>query len=874
MIAVVTVVVMVTTGALVWTVQRSFPEFDGQLNVPVLDSDVTVYRDALGVPQIYAETTQDLFRAQGYVHAQDRFWEMDFRRHLTAGRLAELFGPDQLETDIYLRTMGWRRVAEQEYELLGADTRRYLDAYAEGVNAYLAEHDGAEVSLEYAVLGVIGGGGAIEEWTPVDSLAWLKAMAWNLRGNMVQEIDRATMLANGLTRAQVEELYPAYPQQQHTPIVTSGRLNGGAFEPDAGQRSGSAGQPPQEGAAEGDGSPADESRPPQSGEMSATQVERAQEEAASLVRAVGTDLSTLSGMVGRDSTGLGSNSWVVSGEHTASGMPLLANDPHLGASMPSVWHQSGLHCVEVGPECPFDVVGFGFAGLPGIVIGHNRQIAWGLTNLGPDVTDLYLEKIEGDTYLVDGEKRALRTRTETITVAGADDVEITVRSTEHGPLLSDAAAGAKLREIGATPPVTAEGEPAEQAQPGGDYGVALRWTALEPGTTADAIFQLNQAGDFAEFREAARLFEVPAQNLVYADVEGNIGYQAPGTIPIRGRGQGRWPAPGWNSAYDWTGVIPFDQLPWAFNPERGYIVTANQAVIDTDYTNLLTTDWAYGYRSQRINTMLATATDDGGGLTVADMSQMQYDSLNAGARAIVPHLLQAQVEGVAAQAQRLLGEWDFQQDVDSAAAAFYNATWRHLLALTFDELDEEMAMSGGSRGFLVVSRLLDDPGSPWWDSPGGGASGRDAVVAAALERAAVELSERLGDDPSQWRWGELHMLTVRNESLGTSGVAPVEWLFNRGPVEAPGGTSIVNATGWDTSTPGYEIYRGPSMRMVLDLSDLDASRWSNLTGTSGHAFHPNYADQLPMWAQGESAPMPFTRSAVEEAAEHELVLAP
>ncbi|GLU48628.1 penicillin acylase family protein [Nocardiopsis ansamitocini] len=833
---------LVTAGLAVWTVQRSFPDTDGELSVPGLSAPATVHRDAGGIPHIYADTSRDLFLAQGYVHAQDRFWAMDFNRHVTAGRTAELFGADQVATDVYLRTMGWRRVAEQEYALLGADTREYLDAYTEGVNGYLDGRAAPAVSLEYAVLGLTNGDYAIEPWTPADSLAWLKAMAWDLAGNMDAEIDRASLLAGGLTREQVEELYPDYPEAEHAPILAEGTVEDGVFTTGGGTDEGDAANPPYDAA-----------------------------EAARVLRELGEGLSGLPELLGPDdSPDLGSNSWVVSGDHTASGRPLLANDPHLGAAMPSVWAQMGLHCTTVGEECPFDVTGFTFPGLPGVVIGFNQQIAWGFTNLGPDVTDLYLEKIEGDFAIVDGAAEPLETRAETIAVAGGDDVEITVRSSRHGPLMSDPELGAQLRALGEDAPVDAEGEPAGTARPGG-YGVAMSWTALRPGRTADAIFLLNRARDFEEFRTAASFFEVPAQNLVYADTDGGIGYQAPGLIPVRGKGDGRWPAPGWDSDYDWEGFVPFEELPSVRDPESGMIVAANQAVIGTDYPNLLTRDWDYGYRSQRITTLLAEAVGEGG-ITVADMSRIHMDNENSGARAVVPHLLAAEVSGPAARARDLLADWDYQQDVDSAAAAVYNATYKHLLPLVFDELGDLGPPSNASRSWLLLGALVEAPESPWWK--GSVADNRDDALAMALERATDELTDLLGDDPADWRWGDLHTLTATNASLGTSGIAAVEWLFNRGPVESGGGSSTVNATGWNASAEGYAITTVPSMRMVVDLGDLDASRWVNLTGASGHAFHPHYADQLEPWARGETFPMRASTGAVRAAAERTLVLTP
>ena len=454
------------------------------------------------------------------------------------------------------------------------------------------------------------------------------------------------------------------------------------------------------------------------------------------------------------------------------------------------------------------------------------------------------------------------TRAETVKVAGGEDVEFTVRSTRHGPLLSDTAAGGDLAGIAEDPPV-------EGAEEGVEYAVALQWTALSPGTTADALFMMNRARGWEDFRQAASAFTVPAQNLIYADNDGNIGYQAPGAVPVRGKGDGRYPAPGWDSAYDWEGYLPFEELPSVRNPGSGFIVTANQSGVDADYPHLLTDDWDYGYRSQRINDLLEEAIAEGP-VTGEDMSRIHMDSYHLGAEAIVPHLLEVELSGTAARGRDLLRDWDLYTEPDSAGAAFYQATWRHLLPLLFDEL-EPVTMTGNSRGMYVVGGLLEDPDSAWWS--GEGADGRDAVLAAAMEAAAEELTELLGDDPAAWRWGDLHTLTATHQSFGTSGIGAVEWLFNRGPVESSGGSAIVNATGWDDKK-GYEITAVPSMRMVVDLSDRDASTWVHLTGNSGHAFHPNYDDQLEPWSRGETMPFAFGPDAVRAASVDELTLAP
>ena len=546
------VLALAATGFVVWSVRRAFPDVDGRLALPGLTTWVTVVRDRYGIPQLYADNAHDLFEAQGYVHAQDRFWEMDFRRHVTAGRLAELFGPDQVPTDAFLRTSGWRRVAEQEWTILAPDTRAYLQAYADGVNAWIQANGGPTgngvKSLEYTVLGLTTSGYTVEPWTPIDSLAWLKAMAWDLRGNMEQEIDRASLLAAGLTRDQIEQLYPGYPYDRNAPIVPTGGIVDGTFDAAAPV----APVPPATATVLRDAAPA----------LSAV---------SAAVRRVPT-------LLGDNASGdIGSNSWVIGGALTTTGKPLLANDPHLSPSMPGIWYQMGLHC-----SCPYNVEGFTFSGVPGVVIGHNARIAWGFTNLNPDVSDLYLEKVDGDKVFDGTTWVPLTVRTETIKVAGADPVTITVRASKHGPLLSDRSG--ELAGIAAAPPVDASGSPQSRLTPGPTpsldasapgvppaasslgYAVALRWTALDPGHTADALFLLNTAANWTDFRRAASMFEVPAQNLVYADVDGNIGYQSPGKVPVRGKGDGRWPAPGWDPAYDWTGYLPVRRVADRLQP--------------------------------------------------------------------------------------------------------------------------------------------------------------------------------------------------------------------------------------------------------------------------------------------------------------------
>ncbi|MFY1652854.1 penicillin acylase family protein [Solwaraspora sp. WMMB762] len=858
--------ILVVLLSFAWAVRRSFPDYSSVIIMPGLSSGVTAYRDDHGIPHLYASNQLDLFVAQGYVHAQDRFWEMDFRRHLASGRLAELFGPSEIPTDAFLRTMGWRAVAEQEWELLTPDARANLEAYAAGVNAWMSDNGGSEASgtksLEYAVLGLQNPGYTVEPWSPVDSISLLKTMAWDLIGNIYSEMDRSVLLGQGLTRAQIEQLFPAYPFERNAPIVSGGSIVNGAFDAKTAAAGGSLG---------GEGGAADQAW---------------RGDAAPALEALRGRIAALPARLGVSGTGVGSNSWVVSGDLTASGKPLLANDPHLGPSLPGVWYQNGLHCT-----CDYNAAGFSLAGMPGLLIGHNGRISWGLTNLGADVADLYVEKIVGDRYFDGTTWLPLTIRDETIEVAGGDPITVKVRSTKHGPLLSDRMSD--IFTIAARPPLDPSGSPYAQVSPthipsldvgapgvpahasAQPYAVALRWTALDPGRTIDAMFDLNRASNWTEFRAAAALFDVPAQNMIYADVDGNIGYQAPGRIPIRGKGDGRWPAPGWDPAYDWTGFIPFEALPNEYNPDDGVIITANQAVAGPHYPYLITNDWSYGYRSQRIADMIIDRASRGK-LTIDDMRAMQMDNYNGFAATVVPALLAAPLadgdENVA-QARDLLRGWDFQQPAETpaasaAAAAFYNATLLHLVRRTFDELPAGRLPGAGDDGWETLRPLLAEPRSPWWDDKRTPVTETmNDMLSLAMSDAERELSDRLGDDPTAWRWGDLHTLALENGSLGQSGIAPVEMLFNRGPVPVGGGGGIVNATSWVT-TQGYEVTYVPSMRMIVDLSDLNGSRWVQLTGTSGHAFHRNYTDQVDLWRTGQDTPMLWDRPNIESAAEH------
>ncbi|QDO89812.1 penicillin acylase family protein [Ornithinimicrobium ciconiae] len=854
------ILVLVAAAVLgVGLTRRSFPQVDGELTLAGLSGEVEVLRDAQGVTHIYADTSEDLFMAQGFTAAQDRFFQMDLRRHVTAGRLAELVGEPGVETDTVIRTMGWRRVAEQELTMLDPQTRRYLAAYTAGVNGYLEQNASpSQVSLEYVVLGQSVPDYRIEPWTDVDSLAWLKAMAWDLRGNYADELARARLVGE-VSRAQLGALYPDYPYDEHAPILSEDE-----WKPAA----------PQTGGDEGDsGDDRGGAAPPRGSQYSGS----AEVAGSGVYTDTLAALDAVPNLLG-EGAGIGSNSWVVSGEHTESGLPLLANDPHLGIAQPGVWMQIGLHCREVSEACPFDVTGFSFAGFPGIIIGHNTDIAWGLTNLDPDVTDFYLEEVNDQGQVRRGNAwEPVQQRIETIKVAGGQDVSITVRETRHGPILSDVLD--PVRKAGQTAPING-------VETLSTYDVSMAWTGLQRTRTADAVFLLNSAHDWDSFRDAARQFAVPSQNLIYADTQGNIGYQAPGLVPIResstnGQPPGFFPAQGWLPAYDWKGWVPFSQMPSTFNPADGVIVTANQAVTESN-TPFLTSESDRGFRSQRIADLIAQKSAEGP-LTTADMHEIQGDTHNAFADVLIEALLEIDVPSsdFYRQPQQMLADWDRTAPADgeqSAAAMYYYAVWANILDLTFeDELPADLAADGNSRWMLVVEDLLDSPEDVWWDDrrTAGVVETRDEILRQAMINARLDLTQRIAKDPTEWQWGSLHNMPLRHEVLGGDSVPDaLRWAFNDGPYPAPGGSSLVNAFNWEAGSGSYRVTSGPSMRMVVDLADLDASTWVNQSGNSGHAFHPNYNDQTQAWLANESYPWSFSREAVVESAEHTLTLTP
>jgi penicillin amidase len=797
-------VAILAAGGGYFVIRRSFPTINGTIKVTGLQSQVEVYRDSWGVPHVYASSPHDLFFAQGYVHAQDRFWQMEFWRRIGSGRLSEILGESALANDRFIRTLGWHRTAAQELEQLDDEMRAVLEAYAEGVNAYISTHRG-RLGLEFTILGLTGVKFDPEPWTPLNTITWAKVMAWDLGGNMETELLRAQVAAR-LGASAVSEVVSPYPDDY--PVIVPNPLTGATLE----------------------------SLP----------------EAAFDLHPLGTG------------EGIGSNNWAVAGSRTETGMPLLANDMHLGIQMPSIWYEIGLHCEPVGPDCPLNVTGFSFAGVPGVIVGHNDHIAWGVTNLGPDVQDLFIERINPQNpnqYEYQGEWLDMEVVREEIRVAGEEEpVVVNARLTRHGPIINDVAGGTEDEWFFGWQPL------------------ALSWTALQPSTLLQSVLLLDQASNWEDFREALSYWDVPSQNFVYADVEGNIGYQAPGRIPIRASGNGSMPAPGWTGEYEWVDTIPFDDLPRAFNPEEGYVVTANNAVVGTDFPYFLGMDWAPGYRARRIVELIEADAS----LSSADMQAIQGNSSPVYTQEVLPYLITLSSDKPRlAEALNLLRDWDGRAVRDSAGAALFEAFRLHLIDLTFgDELGEQLlSRARNTAGIALVGLLPDEAASltgasPWFDdvtTPP--VETRDEILLQALEEAVEELTETLGRNMNRWRWGDLHTATFENQSLGQCGIGLVEALFNRGPVPVDGSTVAVNATGYSPNDP-YTVRALPSQRQVVDLADFTRSLSIHTTGQSGHPYHPHYGDMIDPWRNIEYHPMLWQRANVEADAEGVLVLEP
>jgi penicillin amidase len=835
----VAVLLLVAVLVVVWLVRRAWPQVSGSIAVAGLHAPVEVLRVEPGVPHLYARDAHDLFFAQGYVHAQDRLWQMELNRRVGAGEVSALFGEAALDLDRTMRVFEIRASAERDWQAASPAARAVLLAYADGVNAFVAQHRG-RLPLEFTLLGVDP-----KPWTPVDSLSWAKLMALNLSLNSSFEILR-TQLTERLGPAAAQRLLLPYPADE--PVIVAPAAGGypalpkataaavaaaaaAAWRP-AGDPAGDRGDRDSEG-----GAPRQAGGPRRPGAMMAGGPRRP------------------GAMVAGGGAAWGSNGWVVAGSRTATGRPLLANDTHLGLQMPSVWYQIGLH------GGGWDVVGFSFPGMPLVVIGHNPHIAWGITNLCADVQDLYVEKLDAPLaahprrFQFQGAWRDLAVTHEVIAVKGKPDVAYEVRATAHGPIVNDA-----FPELKNAPPT------------------AVRWTALDPGAARllDAIMALDRAGDWATFRQALSTWDVPSLNFVYADVAGNIGYQATGLIPIRAPGsQGLVPATGWDGAAEWRGFIPYDALPRLYNPPQGFIVTANNKVAGDGYPYFLAYDMADPYRAHRITDRLRGAA----GLTVRDMRNLQADTFGLPAQALRPYLLAVAPAGERERrALDFVRRWDLRYEPDAVGATVFEVWYWHFLGdLLGSRLDKPLLDDYRQIGLSQVPSivalmgraddpLFDDRRTPQIEH-------RDDVVRRALTDAVAWLDKNYGSDPDGWRYGRVHSVTLIHQPLGQSGIAPLMWAFNSATYPARGTAFTVDAAMPDYTQP-FAVNFGTSQRMIVDLADLDRSLWVNSTGECAVPFHPHREDQTARWIGLDYYPLLASETKLRAATESRLSLLP
>jgi penicillin amidase len=840
-----TLLILVIGGFVVfWDMTRGpLPQLSGQVTAAGLTDTVEIIRDDQGIPQIYASNLHDLYFAQGYTQAQDRWWQMEFFRHTGHGRIQELTGKSDavMGSDLYIRTAGWSRAAARDLAIYDPEIVRLLEAFAAGVNAYILSRPANDLAIEYSLLGITGVNITIEPWSPVDTLVWAKVMQWDLSGNADNEEFRQTLI-DTFGQAMFADYFHSWPFGRFPTIVREEDLPLTSESADAG----SAAQPA----------------------VTASSSE------SRILAAGGLPLGTRFILGGGD--GIGSNNWVVSGSRTASGRPILANDPHLSIRMPSIWYEIGLHCRPVTDACPMDVRGFTFAPTPAVIIGHNGRIAWGVTNVGPDTQDLYRLQINPENelqYRWNGEWRDMDVREETINFGnGEAPVTIRVRETHLGPVITDNQFDSETGEISGF---------------NNENPMAFRWTALDSTRLLESVFALNQAQNWEAFRDALRLWDSPSQNFVYADVDGNIGYQMPGAIPIRAEGEtGLVPSNCAEDACAWQGYIPFEQLPRIFNPERGYIVTANQAVVPLGYYSALAADlgegpnylfsqeWDIGYRGARISELIEASTAH----TIESMAAIQGDNKLVVAEDYDAALAALTIEDATLAATRdWLLEWDHQLDQTSARAALYMMFVERLMVNLFEDqmalIDVQVA--GRPYELFAAAELLNDPQNVWWDDTStAGTETRDDILLRSLQEAESAAVTRLGDNRDSWRWGSLHTATFISNPLGLSGIDLIEGLVNRSGVETGGGHPAVNATAWNFGRSQWEVRALPSMRMLVDVGAWENSRTIHTTGQSGHPFSRHYDDMIAPWVNIEYHPMRYDRADVEAAAVETLVLAP
>jgi penicillin G amidase len=816
-----------------WFIFRPLPEVDGVASLSGLQKEVTVDRDTWGVPHIRAASLNDLAEAQGYVMAQDRLWQMDLLRRIARGQLAEIVGSEALPLDRRFRTFGFGRAAERDVALLDAEARGASEAFARGVNHFIEQHQ-KRLPLEFSLLQY-----KPQPWQVSDSLVIAGYFYQTLTDTWVKELNRAKVTERvGAERA--KDLFSEEALMDHFVIGDPNVSNDGSQHSRANTGD----------EEDDDDMPSDNVLKANLGTTPATQTP---EPFTGLASALWPSLQTWIEDSGREIRhGLGSNNWVVSGAHTATGKPLLANDTHLELSVPPIWYE--IHLTAPG----WNVKGFTLPGAPLVVIGHNERIAWGFTNNQADVQDLYIETFNPASpteYRANGKWVKAEVRDEVIHVKGRPDVHMPIVITRHGPLVypggmpgailtssNDARTGPELRREAYT-------------------GYALRWTATEPGGLAYTYNWLGRAQNWNEFRNEMKRVWGPGQNTVYADVNGNIGYIMAARVPLRKKGHGEVPVPGDTDDYEWTGYIPFNQLPQAFNPESGLIVTANARVVGPNYKPYLTDRWEEPYRTARIYDLLHDKRD----LRPEDMLKVQTDTYS------YPHLFLAEqlssaikiVQPKDARAQKLIGgvkDWNGIADADSPLVSFLEATRSAALFLLLEPYLGKDTSLYDWRSTAFLQKILTDRPAKWLPPA---YKTYDDLLCAAADRAVGRLAERTKSERIEdWQWKRFDALEMFHP-IGRAGL--LKLLFS---------ITGKQQSGTMFSPRAANRREGPSMRFVANPANWDDSILLIPAGQSGQFGSSHYTDQFSYWYEGKPIVAPFSDTAEAKARRHTLTLKP
>ena len=812
-VAAVTALALLAGGAVAVYGVRAHPRLDGKLTLVGLQKTVLVRRDAADITHISAASPQDAWRALGFVHAQERGWQLEFNRRLMRGRLSEILGPATLELDKLMRALDIHGAARRQYQAMPAAVKEALMAYSQGIAAFYARPSQA-TAPEFLLLGAKAGGDKGQPWAPEDTVGWALMMALDLGGNWGNEFARLNLLQT-LSTEQLWQLMPAYPGEQPATSVDLAALYRqlGVYRT------------------------ADEA--PKISQPAKLMESALQQWAAATVRDMGSN------------DGLGSNNWVVAGSKTRSGKPLLANDPHLGLSAPAIWYFAHLQAPEGKAAdgtslSAMDVVGATLPGMPFVVLGRTAEVAWGFTNTNPDVQDLYLEQInpaDSSQYRTPTGWEKFGVREEIFRIKGQPDQKITLRSTRHGPVLSDAQAQ--------------YGQVIDRSR----YALALRWAALDTDNrTVEAGLKANGARTVQQLFEAFSGYHSPMQSIVAADVHGATGFKAAGKVPVRAAGndlRGVAPALGWEARYDWQGWLSYEQTPQDDGAARGFVATANQRVTAPGYAHFLTQDWSLPYRHQRIEQLLSASDQH----DAASMAAIQNDVQSLATQALLPALRKAQSSHpLAAQALQLMAGFDGKMDKNRAEPLIFSVWVDELTrGIVIPRIGEQrFLMTYGKRDFRAGVEGILARNDEGWCAP----KTCDQQVADALTRTLDKLQAAYGPSLQHWRWGEAHPALSAHRPFGA--VAALAPVFNVS-VAASGDNYTVNV-GQYNPNPVPADARGalggrfvdrhaPSLRAIYDLGDLEASHFIYQTGQSGLALSGRYGDMRDEWASGRYRPL-------------------